>query len=209
MSGSGGISDTFAAVAEQVAEQQERASLADIDEALSSAEAAEFTGAPPVRINGATEPLAGAGESQAYDDYFFPGREEILATDDIVVQELAVPEWDQRRPDGTIRRARLRVRSLTGKERDEFEAESISRKGRKVDVNMQNMRARLVARSVVDDKGALVFSERDVILLGQKNASAIDRIFSVAQGLSGLTDRDLEDLTGNLESDPNGASGSH
>lgn len=216
MSGTGHLTSSMAAVADAADERSEPVGLDEIETALGGAESATFTSAPPFTINGASNTRAGvnadAGDAETetpYDEYFFPDRTEILASDDIVVRECYVPEWDRRQPDGTLQRAKVRVRSLTGKERDEFEGESITRRGRRVDVNMANMRARLVSRCTIDSSGARLFSDRDIVMLGQKNASAIDRIFSVAQELSGLTDREIDELVGNSASGPNGASGSH
>ncbi len=96
----------------------------------------------------------------------FLTRDEILGAVDLKVVEVAVPEWG-----GTVR-----VSMMTGTERDAFEAETVVRKGKRVEVNMVNMRARLVARTVVDEKGARVFSDGDVEGLAAKSAAALDRV---------------------------------
>jgi hypothetical protein len=50
---------------------------------------------------------------------------------------------------------------------------------------------------VCDADGARMFSDEDVEELQAKNASALDRLFSAAQRISGLTDEDVEELEGN------------
>ena len=98
----------------------------------------------------------------------FLTRDEILGAVDLKVVEVAVPEWG-----GTVR-----VSMMTGTERDAFEAETVVRKGKRVEVNMVNMRARLVARTVVDEKGARVFSDGDVEALAAKSPQSLHLIDS-------------------------------
>ncbi len=86
------------------------------------------------------------------------------------------------------------VRGMTGSERDAFEASCIEGRGKKRDVNTKNIRARLVAFCCVDDKGDRVFSDGDAKQLGDVRADLLDRIFSVAQRLSGMSDQDVDEL---------------
>ena len=116
---------------------------------------------------------------------------QILGAVDVQVEVVAVPEWG-----GTVK-----VRGLSGSERDAFEAETIQRKGKDVRTNTRNLRARLVAMTVVDEAGERVFGFGDVEALGAKSARALDRVFGVGMRLSGLGDRDVEELTKNSESD--------
>lgn len=50
--------------------------------------------------------------------------------------------------------------------------------------NLANIQARLVAKSVVDEDGRLIFKDSDVYKLGLKNAAPLDRVFVVARRLS-------------------------
>ena len=120
-------------------------------------------------------------------------RAAILAAPDITTEDVDIPEWG-----GTVR-----VRGLTASQRDQFESESLKGKGGNVSMNLLNIRARLVALSVVDDDNNPLFTDRDVHVLGGKSASAVDRIFDVATRLSGIGASDVEDLAKNLESSPN------
>ncbi|MER7076635.1 hypothetical protein SAMN02982929_05303 [Saccharopolyspora kobensis] len=114
-------------------------------------------------------------------------REAILAADDSNVEDVPVPQWG-----GTVR-----VRSLTGRERDRLEASMIGKNG-KADATrgLANFRARLVAASVIDENGAPMFTEADVDALAGKSAAALDVIASAAMRLSGLSDSDVEELAG-------------
>ncbi|ANZ42495.1 hypothetical protein BBK82_04985 [Lentzea guizhouensis] len=117
-------------------------------------------------------------------------RDEILSAVDITTEDVDVPEWG----------GRVRVRGLTGTDRDRFESAMLNRNGKgnaRHQVNTDNFRARLVMASVVDEDGRRMFSERDVRALGEKSAAALDRVMTVAMRLSGLTQKDADELEGN------------
>jgi len=88
------------------------------------------------------------------------------------------------------------VRGMTGRERDAFEVSLMQpgRGGRKV-LDPANVRAKLVARCVVDDDGGRLFTDADVAELGGKSAAAVDRVYAVAARLSGMGADDQEELT--------------
>ena len=115
-------------------------------------------------------------------------KEAILQQADRKVEMVEVPEW------GGV----VYVRSLTGAERDQFESSIVERNGRDVRTNLRNLRARLVVMAACDENGEPIFSTEDAAALGAKNAAALDRIFSVAQRLSGLRDNDVQELAENF-----------
>src|SRR5262245_57716358 len=83
---------------------------------------------------------------------------------------------------------------MAGRERDEFETSCLERgHGGRVVRNTANLRAKIVARCIVDEDGARLFTAADVAALGEKSGEAIDRIFEVAATLSGMTDEDREE----------------
>lgn len=118
-----------------------------------------------------------------------------LTRDQIIAQRqqplrteiVTVPEWG----------GDVIVREMSGRERDAFEAEFVDDKGNRRADAMFNIRARLVAASVVDDEGQTVFYPSDVEMLGELSAAALDRVFTVARQLSGFTERDIDDLAKN------------
>ena len=122
----------------------------------------------------------------------------ILDLPDLTSEEVEVPEWG----------FRLRVRSLTGTERDAFEASLLQTRGKDREINLRNMRAKLVAQSVRKADDSRVFSDAQVEALGRKNAAALQRVFRVAQRLSGLAEDEVEELTRELGEDPSVGSGS-
>ena len=118
------------------------------------------------------------------------GKDAILAAEDMATETVEVPEWG-----GSVL-----VRGLTGKERDQYEACVFQVKGNKAIYRPDYVRARLVAMSVVDAQGTSLFTDSDVVALSRKGAAALDRVFTVARELSGLTDDDLSEMTKNSES---------
>jgi hypothetical protein len=122
----------------------------------------------------------------------------VLDLPDLADELVEVPEWGYR----------LRVRSLTGAERDAFEASLLESRGKSREVNLRNMRAKLVAASVRRSDDKRVFSDAQVEALGKKNAAALQRVFRVAQRLSGLGEDEVEELTRELGEDPSVGPGS-
>jgi len=116
-------------------------------------------------------------------------KEQIKSVSDLETQDVEVPEWG-----GTVR-----LKSLTGAERDRFEASVVQGQGRNTTVNMQNLRAKLVAQSAIGEDGKPLFTEDDVKWLGEKSAKALNRLFNAAQSLSGLSESDVKELAGNFK----------
>ena len=117
----------------------------------------------------------------------FLTRDAILKAHDLPTEDVEVPEW------GGV----VRVRGLTGAERDAFEQSIVEQRGKNTRMNLRNIRAKLVALTVVDEEGNRVFSDEDAEALGKKSAAALDRVFAAAQRLSGLRPEDVEELAGN------------
>lgn len=121
---------------------------------------------------------------------------------------------------------------LSGKERDAFESDMVSMGGNgKQQMNLRNVRAKLVGRSIVDPadfdmildndgSGRIVeaklkpdhmprrmFTDIEVNDLGDVDAFTLQQIFERAQKLSGITKDDVSELVGDLKNDQSGASG--
>lgn len=120
-------------------------------------------------------------------------RDQIVNAQDLETRDVEVPEWG----------GWVRVKALTGRERDEFEQSTVETRGNKVKQNLTNFRAKLVALTVVDTDGHKVFSKQDVAYLGLKSAAALQRVFNAAAELSGMSDKDVEELTEDFDNDPN------
>ena len=125
-------------------------------------------------------------------------RDDILGADDLARELVETPEWS-----GSVY-----VRCLTGAERDRFEAEMLADAEEDQRKRFFNLRARLVVLAVCDEHNMPLFMLNDVEALGRKSAKVLDRLFSVAQRLSGMTREDVEALTKNSVATPPDASGS-
>jgi len=109
-------------------------------------------------------------------------REDILKAEDRRIEVVEVPEWG-----GSVR-----VRSMTGAERDQFEGEVLDIRRGGVELKRANFRARLVVRTVVGDDDKPMFSPGDLEALGAKSAAALDRVIAIAMRLNGLEPGALE-----------------
>jgi hypothetical protein len=125
-------------------------------------------------------------------------RKAILEVDDVQIADENVPEWG----------ITVRIRGLTGTERDGYELWIIQGKGRNRDINIRQSRAKLVMMTIVDGEGKRVFDEADIVALGKKSALALQRVFDKAAALSGLDEETLEKIQDDLGNDPSDASGS-
>lgn len=116
--------------------------------------------------------------------------DDILNADDLRREPVEVPEWG-----GTVL-----VQGMSGTARDAFEASMMndSMTGVAKDKALERYRARLAAACLVDENGKRLFQGEAVVKrLGEKSAQALTRVVEVASRLSGLTDDDVEELTGN------------
>lgn len=111
-------------------------------------------------------------------------KDQILKANDLPTEDVPVPEWG-----GTVR-----LRTLMGTERDEFEAGSLKGKGKNREVNLANLRARLVGLCITDAAGNRLFDDSDIRALGRKSSKALARVFEACQKLNGLGDDDVEEL---------------
>jgi len=118
------------------------------------------------------------------------GHDAILKASALKTEEVKVPEW----ADPESGADTVLVRELRGRERDEWEASLAVQRGRQMVPDVANMRAKLVARTVVGDDLEPVFSQRDVAALGELSAAALDRVFEVASRLSGLNPDSVEEM---------------
>ncbi len=119
---------------------------------------------------------------------------DILAVSDIQIELVNVPEWG----------GDVYVKSMTGSERDQYEADMVTSKkaGEERVIDMSDLRAKLCSMTICDKNGNRLFTEKDVRSLTKKSAAALQRIFKVAQRLSGIGDEDVKELTGGLEERP-------
>jgi hypothetical protein len=123
-------------------------------------------------------------------------REAIFKADDRVYQDVMVSQW------GGV----VRVRSLSGAERDQWEAACQEEVRGEKKFTTDKLREKLLAFCLVDAKGDKLFTEGDIALLAEKNAAALTRLFDVARKLNAIGAQDVEDLVGNSGAAQGGSS---
>lgn len=113
-------------------------------------------------------------------------RKKALEAEDIRTEEVHVPEWD----------VTLKVKGMTGAQRAKFlRSASNPVSG---EVNFEKFFANLVIATAFDpDSDEPVFEDADRDALNQKSGAVINRLALVAQDLSGLGDKVMEDAKGN------------
>jgi hypothetical protein len=123
-------------------------------------------------------------------------KDQILKATDLPVERINVEEWN-----GSVI-----VRTISAAERDEFEQNMSEQRGKRREVNLTNIRAKLCALCMVDEAGQRLFTDAEVAALGQKSGKALDKVFGVAQRINGFTRQDVEELAKNSETAPSDAS---
>lgn len=118
-------------------------------------------------------------------------KEQILSANDLDYEEVKVKEWG----------GKVRIRCMTGTERDAFETAIYKIKGDKVEANRENFRSELLSRVLCNKDNKLLFNPREVKALGGKSGRVIDRLFEIAQKINSIGQSDIEELTKNSESE--------
>jgi hypothetical protein len=117
------------------------------------------------------------------------GKEQILAAKDLQYEDIEVPEWG-----GTVR-----VRVMTGSERDSFEQSIMKSEGKEIVRDMTNMRAKLLVRTICDENNKRIFTDKEINLLGEKSASGLEKVFELAQRLNKLGATSVDEAEKNSE----------
>lgn len=117
-------------------------------------------------------------------------RDAIFAAQDRAFEDVDVPEWG----------GMVRIAIITGTDRDAYEASMYEMKGKEIKLNRDDMRAKLLARAIVDENLKRIFTDADIRELGKKSSKVIERLFTVAQRLNGMTDENIKELEKNSAS---------
>lgn len=120
----------------------------------------------------------------------------ILGASDLKHEDVPVPAWG-----GTVR-----IRTMTGEERDEFRASIAT--GGDAGVPVGKFSAALLVATCVDENGDRLFSAEDMAALHAKSGSSLDAPAAVAMRLNGLIDGAVEAAEKNSVSGQSGDSGS-
>jgi hypothetical protein len=114
--------------------------------------------------------------------------ESIIASEDLPKELVPVPEWG----------GEVYISTMTAADRDAYELSLANMQANgKAKPSMQNMRAKLVGRCLVDEAGERVFSEAKIVDLGKKSAKVLDKLFEVASRLNGINEADQLEIAKN------------
>lgn len=149
-----------------------------------AAEATALAGIPDATTNGAapatSEPLP------------FLSKQQIMDADDVKTEIVDVPEWG----------GRVRVKVMTGPERDQWELACIKGRGKLRKFSFDNIRATTAAFCIVAEDGKRMFTKEEIDVLAKKSGAALSKVWEVASRINGLTSADVEELAGNSEDGP-------
>lgn len=123
-------------------------------------------------------------------------KDQILASDDLPRELVSVPEWG----------GEVYVRGMNGRDRGNWETSLLDSNG-EPKRDMRGVRESLCVKCLCDEQGQQLFSEEDVVAMQGKSSVALERVFLVAQRLSGITGGDVDRLSKNSEGGPNAAGG--
>ena len=99
------------------------------------------------------------------------------------------------------------LRKLSAFERDDFEGKTCRLNGQTMDMNYENLRARLCALCLCNDAGERIFQDSQVRQLGNEApADALDLIYDEARKFNGFGQKNVEELVKNSEADLSAAS---
>ena len=119
----------------------------------------------------------------------------ILGAEDLTHEDVPVRAWG-----GSVR-----VRVMTGAERDEFRGAIATDDGK---VPMGKFTAALLVATCIDENGARLFDIEDMEALKEKSAAALDVLADVAMRLNGLGGSAVSDAAKNSASTQSDDSGS-
>lgn len=111
----------------------------------------------------------------------------IVSQQDLPKELVKVPEWG----------GEVYISTMTAADRDSYELSVANMQNGKMKTNMQNIRAKLVARCLVDEDGKRIFSETQVDDLGKKSAKVLDRLFDIASRINGINEADQVEIAKN------------
>lgn len=119
----------------------------------------------------------------------------ILGAKDLKHEDVAVPEWG----------GAVRVRVMTGAERDAFRSAIASDEG---NAPIGKVSAALLVATCIDAAGERLFTAEDMAALQEKSAALLDSLASVAMRLNGLGGSAVQEAAKNSASDQSDDSGS-
>lgn len=100
------------------------------------------------------------------------------------------------------------VRVMSGTERDTYDAGTYRLENGTVQVNHAGSRARLLVRTLCDERGVRIFCDDDADLLTECDADLLDRCYARALEANGMGAKAVEEAVANFAKGTNASSGS-
>lgn len=92
----------------------------------------------------------------------------------------------------------VRVAAMSSNARDQFEQSLMVEDGKgKMRRDRANFRAKLLVATLVDENGAAMFTEKEIIAVGQVDAAYWEPAVNVALRINGFSDADIEEAAKN------------
>lgn len=110
-------------------------------------------------------------------------KQSILDAPDRDFEVVDVPKW-----------GKVSILVMSGAERDAFEQSCADENKR---ATMENIRARLLVRTLGDEEGKRLFEDSDAAALGKKSGKILGKLFDLAQKANGLSKEDIDELRKN------------
>lgn len=125
-------------------------------------------------------------------------REQIDTVDDTRKEPVVVPEWG----DLTVY-----IRVMSGDERERLR-EMFHESNTKEIADQTKMQLAMIASTLCDETGALLYSMDDLGELGKKNSLVLDQLSEASRRINGLGSEDVEEAKKNSSLDRSEDSGS-
>ena len=122
-------------------------------------------------------------------------RESVLRSNHLKMEQVDVTEWGEinhetGQPEPTF----VFVREMTAAERERFERQIMTVKGRKSEVNPDKLRQKIAIAVCCDEHRQPIFAEGDIELFNEKSIVPLDRIMNVHNRMSGyIADESFEE----------------
>ena len=120
----------------------------------------------------------------------FLSKDDILGCNDIAYKDVSAF-------GGTVR-----IKTMTGAERDSWEDSLVDEDGKPKKDNKTTFRASLLVRCIVDEKGNRVFGDKDAEALSRKSAKSLGKLYEEARKLNGIGKDVEEEIEKNSEGVP-------
>jgi hypothetical protein len=118
-------------------------------------------------------------------------KSKVLGAVKLKEETILVEEWKSKEFDGQVV-----VRELTSRQRDFFESQFVpERKNGKA--NMADFRAKFLVNCLYTVDGEKMFDKTDVEALAEQPSGIINAIFEVGQRISGMGEKDVDELVKN------------